>query len=125
MNVIERTVVIEVGIEGDGLVVGRTADVLNTRLLVLGIVVVQCNNHIPAIVVAPGRLVGSILVVERSRVRCGIVHSYQRMETQALRQRAKVSIHTCVELELTAGPSVVASSISVGNHVGQVSLCSA
>ena len=110
------------GIEGDGLVVGRTTDVLYTRLLINSIVVVQSNNDILAVISWPSRFKSCISIVKWSRISRSIVNTYQSVETQALSHWTEVNIHTCIELELTAGPCIIASTLHVSKDVGQVSL---
>ena len=120
----ESTVEVEVCVESNHLVVGRAADVLYTRLLILRLMIVQGNDDILTIVLSPSRLVSSILVVEGGRVAGSIVDGNLCMEGQTFQQCAKVNIHTSVELELTTGPSVVTSRIHIRDHVGLVCLSS-
>ena len=120
----ESTVEVEVCVESNHLVVGRAADVLYTRLLILRVMIVQGNDDILTIVLSPSRLVSSILVVEGGRVAGSIVDSDLCMEAQTLQQCSKVNIHTSVELELTTGPRVVTCRIHISDHVGPVCLCS-
>ena len=44
------------------------------------------------------------------------------METQTFQHRTKINIHTCVKLELTAGPCILTGSIIVGKDIGLVRL---
>ena len=111
------------GIEGDHLVVGRTIDLLLTRFLVDLLVVIQRENEVGTIVVAPCRLESGILILIRSGIARLVVDGNKSMEAQALQQRAEVGIHTSIELELTTGPCALSSSIVVGKDIGQVCLC--
>ena len=62
--IIKRTVVVEMGIESNRLIVGRTTNVLNARLLILSLVVIQGHNDIFSVIAAPCRLKYCILVIE-------------------------------------------------------------
>ena len=65
VHIVEGAVVIEVRIECDGLVIGRTRDILSTRFLVHRTIVVQTYDNILAVVVSPCRLEGGVGIVER------------------------------------------------------------
>ena len=64
MHIIESAVVIEVCIECDSLIICRTRDILNTRLLIHRTVVVQTYDNILAVVASPCRLEGSVSIIE-------------------------------------------------------------
>ena len=97
----------------------RTTDVLHTRLLVHLVMVVKGYNLVGII---PSRFERCILIIICCRITGLIVHTHQSMEGQAFQDTAKVDVHTCIKLELTAGPSVLSGCIVVGEDIGQVSL---
>ena len=80
------------------------------------------DNHILTIVFAPCRSKGCIGIVKRCSISGTIVNTYHSMEAKTFGYRAKVYIYTCIELELTACPSIFAGKIIVSKNVGKVSL---
>ena len=84
---IEGAVIIKVRIECDGLVVGRTRDILHTRLLIHRAIVVKTYDDILAIEVCPSWLEGSVSIIKRCGIERSIVDGHHRVEAQALEYR--------------------------------------
>ena len=82
--------------------------------------VVERQDKVGTIIVAPCGFEGRILVIIRCRVRRCVVYTYQSVEAQTLQQRVEVDIHAGVKLELTACPLALSGCMVVGKDIGTV-----
>ena len=119
----ESAVIVEVCIERDGLRVCGATDVLDTRLLVYRVVVVQSHDDILAIDASPCRLISGIGVIKRSGVSRGIVDSHHRVEAQSAQKGIEFDVDAGIELKLSRSILICAGCVLIRENVRCVELC--